>query len=73
MPKLSAHLEAQILRFVRLFVVAILSTGVLLKGSALSWDALGAAVIAALEVAWRQLNPVAPAVEAPAPPAPPAA
>ncbi len=73
MPKLSAHFKAQILRFVRLYVVALASTGLLLRGSSLSRDTIGAAVIGALEVAWRQLNPVAPAIDAPATPAPPAA
>lgn len=72
MPKLSAHVEAQVLRFVRLFVVAFVSSGILLRGAALSWDAVGAAVIGALEVAWRQVSQVAPVAAPVEPPAPPA-
>lgn len=74
MPKLSAHLQAQVLRFIRLFVLAFAATGVLASAS-LGKDAIVAAAVGALETAWRQINqvaPVAPAVPA-APVDPPAA
>lgn len=66
---LSAHAKAQAVRFLRLFVVAFFASGVLLK-SGLGMDAIVSAVVGAVEVAWRQMNPVVPAE--PAPPAPPA-
>lgn len=70
---MSDHLKQQAYRFGRLFVVALLATGVLSSGS-YGRDAIVSAVVGALEVAWRQFAPVAPA-PAPvvAPPAPPAA
>ncbi len=72
---LSAHAKAQALRFARLFIIAFVGSGVLVAGS---WDshALLAAIVGAVEVAYRQLSQVVPApAPAPAsePPATPAA
>jgi hypothetical protein len=53
------HYKDQVFRFVRLFVMAFGATGVLTAGS-YTKDAIVAAVVSALETAWREVNPTAP-------------
>ncbi|MGH7485666.1 MAG: hypothetical protein ACREMY_08700 [bacterium] len=54
-----AHYQAQAWRFARLFIVALGSQAVLL-GSCVSHDAVVAAIVAALETAYREFSPVTP-------------
>ena len=58
----------QLGRFVRIAVVTFLASGVL-TGSTYTKDALVAAVVAALEVAWRVVSPTVPVTSTVPPPA----
>ena len=64
LPTIPDHAKAQVLRFVRLFLVAVIGLGGLdmLNGSVRpSWAAIRAVLIAAVEVVIRQVWQVVPA------------
>lgn len=65
---MSAHLQAQALRFARLFVVAFAAQLVTLGTDHLGLQAVAAAALGAVEVVIRQFYPVAPATPPATPP-----
>lgn len=72
MTTLTVQTKAQIGRFVRLFVSAVIATGILGQVMTGGWNrtAIVAAIVGALEVAWRSFSPVVPANWAPPAPLP---
>lgn len=68
---MSANLQAQALRFLRLFAAALVAQLATLGVNNWGWKVLAGAVVGAAEVVFRQLYPAAtPAAHAVAPPAP---
>jgi len=65
LPPISAHVKAQVSRAVRIFFVAIVSTGVIdaALGGGVTRTALIAALLTATEVTWRQIKPATPDVK----------
>lgn len=57
---ISPHLQAQLLRFGRLFAAALIAQLVTLGTGHLGWKVLAGAVVGAVEVAVRQFFPVTP-------------
>ena len=57
---MSAHVQAQVLRFVRMFAFALAGQLAVVGTSHLGWSALASVALGAAEVAVRQVFPVKP-------------